>query len=208
MFGEICFCLLLAPSATATYLLNSTGEASGCFLLKRVTSFNTWLQRLARKLKNLVFWERISRFFFCNPANSKVSQELFRAHSHFDIMKGGTQGFPRHEVSDKQEVLFEDVSPSTAFSIRQHAREVRWVRRDTRLTIRVTVWGRGLGGAKSQRVGRLRCRTQPGLSPASERTGKLAPLTPFYSIIVPVVQFFGRSSFLLWQSWLVRLRLT
>ena len=44
--------------------------------------------------------------------------------SHFsptkiDIMKGGTQGFPRHEVSDKQEVLFEDVSPSTAFSIRQ-----------------------------------------------------------------------------------------
>ena len=37
----------------------------------------------------------------------------------FDIVKGGTQGFPRHEVSDKQEVLFEDVSPSTAFSIRQ-----------------------------------------------------------------------------------------
>ena len=35
-------------------------------------------------------------------------------------MKGGTQVFPRHEVSDKQEVLFEDVSPSTAFSIRQH----------------------------------------------------------------------------------------
>ena len=34
-------------------------------------------------------------------------------------MKGGTQGFPRHEVNDKQEVLFEDVSPSTAFSIRQ-----------------------------------------------------------------------------------------
>ena len=32
-------------------------------------------------------------------------------------MKGGTQGFPRHEVSDKQEVLFEEVSPSTAFSI-------------------------------------------------------------------------------------------
>ena len=87
-------------------------------------------------------------------------------------------------------------------------REVRWVRRDTRLTIRVTVWGRGLGGAKSQRVGRLRCRTQQGLSPAPERTGELAPLTPFYSIIVPVVQFFGRSSFLLWQSWLVHLRLT
>ena len=34
-------------------------------------------------------------------------------------MKGGKQGFPRHEVSDKQEVLFEDVSPSTALSIRQ-----------------------------------------------------------------------------------------
>ena len=46
-------------------------------------------------------------------------ERLFRAHSHFDIMKGGTQGFPRHEVSDKQEVLFEDVSPSTAISIRQ-----------------------------------------------------------------------------------------
>ena len=86
-------------------------------------------------------------------------------------------------------------------------REVRWVRRETRLTIRVTVWGRGLGGAKSQRVGRLRCRTQQGLSPAPERTGELAPLTPFYSIIVPVVQFFGRSSFLPWQSWLARARL-
>ena len=36
-------------------------------------------------------------------------------------MKGGTQGFPRHEVSDKQEVLFEDFSPSTALSIRQLA---------------------------------------------------------------------------------------
>ena len=34
-------------------------------------------------------------------------------------MKGGTQGFPRHEVSNKQEVLFEDVSPPTALSIRQ-----------------------------------------------------------------------------------------
>ena len=45
----------------------------------------------------------------------KEGERLFRAHSHFDIMKGGTQGFPRHEVSDKQEVLFEDVSPSTAF---------------------------------------------------------------------------------------------
>ena len=34
-------------------------------------------------------------------------------------MKGGSQGFPRHVVSDKQEVLFEDVSPSTALSIHQ-----------------------------------------------------------------------------------------
>ena len=52
-------------------------------------------------------------------------ERLFRAHSHFDIMKGGTQGFPRHEVSDKQEVLFEDVSPSTAFSIRQRKKPSR-----------------------------------------------------------------------------------
>ena len=53
-------------------------------------------------------------------------------------------------------------------------REVRWVRRDTRLTIRVTVWGRGLCGTKSQRVQRrIRCRTQPGLSPVPERTDKL-----------------------------------
>ena len=44
-------------------LLNSTGEASGCVFLKRVTSFKTRLPRLARKLKNLVFWEQISRFF-------------------------------------------------------------------------------------------------------------------------------------------------
>ena len=36
-------------------------------------------------------------------------------------MKGGTQGLPGHEVSDKQEVLFEDSSPSTAMSIRQYA---------------------------------------------------------------------------------------
>ena len=40
-------------------------------------------------------------------------------------MKGGTQGFPRHEVSDKQEVLFENVSPSMAFSIRQLLLKVR-----------------------------------------------------------------------------------
>ena len=51
-------------------------------------------------------------------------------------------------------------------------------------------------------------RTSQGWGPVPERTGKLAPLTPFYSIIVPVVQFFGRSSFLLWQIRLVRLRLT
>ena len=47
-------------------------------------------------------------------------ERLFGAHSHCDFMKGGTQGFPRREVSEKQKVLFKDVSPSTAFSIRQH----------------------------------------------------------------------------------------
>ena len=47
------------------------------------------------------------------PDLQKPTNEFLR------IMKGGTQRFPRHEVSDKQEVLFEDVSPSTAFSIRQ-----------------------------------------------------------------------------------------
>ena len=74
MFGEIWFCLLLATSATATNLLNSTGEASGCSFLKRVTSFNAWLQRLARRLKT---WSSESEFpdLFCNPAKSKVSQE-------------------------------------------------------------------------------------------------------------------------------------
>ena len=34
MFGEIWFCLLLATSATAANLLNSTGEASGCYFLR------------------------------------------------------------------------------------------------------------------------------------------------------------------------------
>ena len=53
-------------------------------------------------------------------------ERLFWAHSHCDIMKGGTQGFPRHEVSDKQEVLFEDVSPSTAYSIRQLKASWAW----------------------------------------------------------------------------------
>ena len=52
-----------------------------------------------------------------------------------------------------------------------------------------------LNAIQSQRVGRLRCRTQLGLSPVPERTGKLAPLTPFYSIIVPVVQFSGDRRF-------------
>ena len=56
---------------------------------------------------------------FCDILRFQEGERLFRAHSHFDIMKGWTQGFPRHEVSDKQEVLFEDVSPSTAFSIRR-----------------------------------------------------------------------------------------
>ena len=37
---------------------------------------------------------------------------------------------------------------------------------------------------------------------------QLAPLTPFYSIIVPFVQFFGQSSCLLWQPWFVRLHVS
>ena len=59
----------------------------------------------------------------------------------------------------------------------QPIREVRWVQRDTWLIIRVTctIWGRGLCGAKSQRLRRIRCRAQPGLSPVPQRTGKLAP---------------------------------
>ena len=39
-----------------------------------------------------------------------------------------------------------------------------YVRGDTQLTICVKVWDRGLCGAKSQWLRRLRCRTQPGLS--------------------------------------------
>ena len=64
---------------------------------------------------NLYTTLRFGLLHACFPL-SKVN---FRFLS-FHIMKGGTQGFPRHEVSDKQKVLFEDVSPSTAFSIRQH----------------------------------------------------------------------------------------
>ena len=49
---------------------------------------------------------------------------------------------------------------------------------------------------------RIRCYT--GLSQGWVRcpsglAGELAPLTPFYSVTVPVVHFFGRSSCLLWR---------
>ena len=57
----------------------------------------------------------MTRKTFTTPLNSSNPNNY--------ILKGGTQGFPRHEVSDKQEVLFEDVSPSTAFSIHQR---IRW----------------------------------------------------------------------------------
>ena len=88
-------------------------------------------------------------------------------------------------------------------------REVGWVRLDTLLTIRVKVWGQGSCGAEPQRLRWLRCRTQPGLSPVSERTSKLTPPhVSVYSITVSVVQIFGRSPCLLWQPWLVCLRLT
>ena len=42
--------------------------------LKRVASLNMWLQRLARKLKHLVFREGIS-WSFCNPEKYNVSQD-------------------------------------------------------------------------------------------------------------------------------------
>ena len=92
--------------------------------------------------------------------------------------------------------------------VQTHNEKDTRVRCDTRLTICVTVWSRGSSGAKSQRLRRLRCRTQPELCPLPERTGKLAPLTPFFSITVPVVQFFGQSSCLLFHLWLGNLRLT
>ena len=54
---------------------------------------------------------------------TRVKQKTFTCRSMENgsshQRKHSTQGFPRDEVSDKQEVLFEDVSPSTAFSIRQ-----------------------------------------------------------------------------------------
>ena len=53
MFGEICFCLLLAASATATYLLNSTGEASGCFFFKEGYKFQYVIATACKKAKKL-----------------------------------------------------------------------------------------------------------------------------------------------------------
>ena len=57
----------------------------------------------------LEYFFMVQRRRFLATLLLQEGERLFRAHSHFDIMKGGTQGFPRHEVSDKQEVLFEDV---------------------------------------------------------------------------------------------------
>ena len=59
-----------------------------------------------------LFDHLLDRHEFCCPSTVLNAYMIYH--------EGGTQGFPRHEVSDKQEVLFEDVSPSTAFSIRQH----------------------------------------------------------------------------------------
>ena len=72
----------------------------------------------------------------------------------------------------------------------------------------VKVWSRASFGAKFQRVRQLQCRAQPGQSPVPVRNCKLATLTPFYSITVPVAQFFERSLCLPWQPCLNRLRLT
>ena len=65
-------------------------------------------------------WYSIFMIYLVLKDPEADSEESDNRDNHIqNIMKGGTQGFPRHEVSDKQEVLFEDVSPSTAFSIRQ-----------------------------------------------------------------------------------------
>ena len=67
--------------------------------------------------RNYATHETYSSFFSYVYNISQLTSELTKE----DNMKGEKQGFPRHEVSDKQEVLFEDVSPSTAFSIRQQS---------------------------------------------------------------------------------------
>ena len=93
------------------------------------------IKQTVEMVKKKIGWRRRCRYYVTGARHQeseaaewswtywiREGERLFWAHSHCDIMKGGTQGFSRHEVSDKQEVLFEDVSPSTAFSIRQRWR--------------------------------------------------------------------------------------
>ena len=83
-------------------------------------------------------------------------------------------------------------SRSCCFGVRHGARKkVRWVRRDTPLTIRVKVWGRGAFWHEIS-TGEMSLMHNPvlRLSPVPERTGlQLAWLMHFYSIIALVVQF-------------------
>ena len=79
-------------------------RVSARHLWTRLAPFGTLDSRQQGKI-DVVRWPSLKRQ--CKMV--KRNQLFLR-----DIMKGGTQGFPRHEVSDKQEVLFEDVSPSTA----------------------------------------------------------------------------------------------
>ena len=51
MFGEICFCLLLDTSATATNLLNWKGEASGCSFFEEGYKFQYVIATACKKAK-------------------------------------------------------------------------------------------------------------------------------------------------------------
>ena len=76
---------------------------------------------------------------------------------------------------------------------------IRWRTATLKVCPSILKWmATGMSSLFLRRARQLRRRTQPGLSPVPEQTGKLVPLTPFYSINAPVVQFFGRSSCLLW----------
>ena len=72
-----------------------------------------------------------------------------------------------------KELTVDSIRRDVSMALRDTSREVRRVWRDTRLTIRVKVWGRGSFGSKSQPLRRLPgCRTQRGLSLVPGRTGK------------------------------------
>ena len=75
MLGEICFCLLLATSVTASNLLNWTGEASGCLLVEG-HKFRYVIAAACKKAKKGVFWERISRFFMSSGKVWSLSRIL------------------------------------------------------------------------------------------------------------------------------------